>query len=315
MKLPVCLLIVLLALFRTSLASAAEMPEPPEEARQHFRRGIDLYEERDFNGATVEFRRAYQLAPHFRILYNLAQSAQELHDWVSALDYFTRYLKDGVGQIPEERRAAVEQEMSKLRKRVGKLMLVAHGPASEVLVDGVPVARTPVAGPLNLNLGRHRIELRTEHGTSHPHWVDCVGGETALLELSAPQASVVEEEVEDESEASPVPAPSPASRASGSTSWWAWLVTGLCAAGATTTGIIAYRWSRDLHDQRDFYPVTQAELRDQQRKVERMSWATDGLLAGTVVFAGISLFLTLRNPETGTTVSIGPTGLSLRSMF
>ncbi len=97
--------------------------------------------------------------------------------------------------------------------------------------------------------------------------------------------------------------------------WWAWLVTGLCAAGAATTGALTYRWSRDLHDQRDSYPVTQSDLRDQQRKVERMGWVTDGLLAGTAVLAGVSLFLTFRNPETGSSLSVGPTGFSWRSVF
>jgi hypothetical protein len=306
---------MLVSLFRASQATAAEVPEPPEEARQHFRRGIDLYEERDYNGATVEFRRAYQRAPHFRILYNLAQSAQEMHDWVSALDHFTRYLMDGAGQIPEERRAEVEQELSKLRKRVGKLMLVAHGPTSEVLVDGVAVTRTPVAGPLNVNLGRRRIELRSAHGTSPPQWIDIAGGETTVVELRAPQAPVAEED-EDHSELSPMVAAGPAPRASsGSSAWWAWLVTGLCAAGAATTGALTYRRSRDLNDQRSSYPATQSDLRDQQRKVERMGWITDGLLAGTALFAGISLYLTFRNPEAGDGLSFGPTGLSWRRVF
>jgi len=316
MKLPICLLVTLLALLPVSSPRAAEGPEPSEEARQHFRRGIDLYEDRDFNGATAEFRRAYQIAPHFRILYNLAQSAQEMHDWVSALDSFTRYLKDGVGQIPDERRAEVEQELIKLRKRVGKLVLLARGPAAEVLIDGVPVARTPLVGPLNVNLGRRRIELRTTYGTSQAQWVDCAGGETTTIELSTPQAPTVKrEEPESPPRPLPVPKPAPVSRNALSSSWWAWLATTLCAAGATTTGIITYRWSRDLRDQRDSYPVTQSELHYQQRKVERMGWVTDGLLIGTAAFAGLSLFLTLRHPATNSSLSVGPTGLSLRSVF
>jgi hypothetical protein len=312
MRLSIFLLVTLVALFRTSPVSAAEVTEPPEEARQHFRRGIDLYEERDYNGATVEFRRAYQLAPHFRILYNLAQSAQEIHDWVSALEYFTRYLKDGVGQIPEERRAEVEQELSKLRRRVGRLVLVARGPTSEVLVDGVPVARTPVAGALNVNLGRRRVELRSFHGTSARRWIEVPGGETVVVEMSAPQAPVDEED-EDLSETSPRPAPAP--RISGSSSWWAWLLTGLCAAGAATTGALTYRWSRDLQDRRSSYPATQSDLRDQQHRVERMGWVTDGLLAATAIAAIVSLTLTFRNPESDSSLSLGPSGLWWRRVF
>lgn len=315
MKSAACLLITLISLTFASRGLAAEPPESPEEARQHFRRGIELYEERDFNGAAAEFRRAYQLGPNFRILYNLAQSAQELHDWVSALDLFTRYLKDGVGQLPEERRAEVQQEVSKLRKRVGKLVVVAHGPTAEVLVDGVAVARTPVDGSIDVNLGRRRIELRTADGLSQPQWVDIAGGETTVVELDAPQAkSAVDEDELVESPAAPAPLTDPR-LSSGSSSWWAWLATGLCAAGAATTGALTYRYSRDLNDQRNSYPTTQSDLRDQQHKVERMGWVTDGLLAGTAILAGVSLYLTFRSPKADSSLSLGPNGFSWRRVF
>ena len=318
MRLPICLLVSLLTVFQASLVFAADTTAgSPDEARQHFRRGIELYEDRDYNGAIVEFSRAYQIAPHFRILYNLAQAAQELHDWVSALEYFNRYLKDGMGQISEDRRAEVDRELSKLRKRVGRLVIVARGPTSDVIVDGVPVAKTPLVGPLNVNLGRRRIELRSAYGTSPPQWIEIAGGETAVVELVAPQAPVVEEEEKEEnpSTTSASLVLAPVNRASGSSSWWAWLLTGFCAAGAATTGALTYRWSRDLKDQRSFYPATQSDLQDQRRKVERMGWITDGLLAGTAIFAGVSLYLTFRHPETSGGLSFGPAGLSWRSVF
>lgn len=309
------LLPALLVFFISSSIRADDLSQPSEAARQHFRRGIELYEERDFNGALAEFRRAYQLGPSFRVLYNVGQAAQELHDWVEALDAFSRYLKEGKGQIPEDRRAEVEQELSKLRKRVGQLVLMSGAEGAELLVDGMYVAKTPLPGPLTLNPGRRRLELRTPQGLSLPKWIDVVGGETAVVELKAPQAPVDEEdEVGAGGPASAAPS-APSARASGSSPLWAWLATAACGVGATVTGLIAYQWSRDLHDQRDTFPVTQSALRDQQRKVELMGLMTDGLLAGTAIFAGLSLYLTLRNPEPVTGLSLGPTGISWRSVF
>ena len=47
-----------------------------EQARAAFRRGVQLYEDRDFGGAGVEFRRAYQLAKNFRIAPGRSPSRQ-----------------------------------------------------------------------------------------------------------------------------------------------------------------------------------------------------------------------------------------------
>ncbi len=303
------LLAALLAL--TSAAPAPAAPESSEPARQHFRRGVELYEERDFNGAATEFRRAYQLAPHFRVLYNLGQVAQEQHDWAAGLDYFSRYLKDGAGQLPEERRAQAEEEVAKLRQRVGRLVVVTQATNAEILVDGVPAARTPVAGPINVNIGRRRVELQDGSGKSAPSWVEVAGDETAIVELKMLVKAADTPSTAEAHRSRPVHRSHSASRAA----WWTWLATAFCAAGAAATGTLAYRWSRDLHDRRNTFPATQQELLDDQRKVQRMGWLTDGLLAGTAVFAGISLFLSLQGQERHDGVSLGPSGLGWKGTF
>ncbi len=310
MKSPLALLIGLVALVFAVRAPAAPA-EPGEAARLHFRRGVDLYEERDLNGAAIEFRRAYEVSPHYRVLYNLGQVAQEQHDWAAALDYFSRYLRDGAGQLPEERRAEIERETAKLRQRVGRLVIITHASDANVLVDGVSVARAPISGPINVNSGRRRVEVQDSEGKSQPQWIDVAGGETAVVELSLPVAPAVPPVSVEEH--APMPAPLP--RTTGASTWWAWLGTGLCAAGAATTGVLAYRWSRDLHDRRDTFPVTQQDLLDDQRKVRRMAWFSDGLLAGAAVFAGISLYLSFRDQDQQNGLALGPASLSWKGSF
>jgi hypothetical protein len=91
-------------------------------------------------------------------------------------------------------------------------------------------------------------------------------------------------------------------------------MTGLCAAAAVVSGILANRWEQDLRSQRDSYPVTQQALADQQTKVRTAGWMTDGLMAGTAVFAAISLTLTLRGSQ-DKSVSLSGRGLTLRQTF
>src|SRR5262245_22835524 len=97
---------VLLALLLASPTPQAGPPPPEmapqtERAQRHFRMGVTLYEERDFDGARSEFLRAHDLAPSYRILFNLGQVSQELHDWAGALRYYGGYLQAGGPNVAE----------------------------------------------------------------------------------------------------------------------------------------------------------------------------------------------------------------------
>ena len=53
--------------------TASETEPALGEARERFQRGVDLYKEGSFDAALAEFNKAYELAPNFRVLYNMAQ--------------------------------------------------------------------------------------------------------------------------------------------------------------------------------------------------------------------------------------------------
>merc|ERR1712065_115800 len=90
-----------------------------EQARIHFRMGVDFYRDRDFRAALIEFRRAYAIVPHHTVLFNLAQAALELKEYVMALEYLEEYLERGGGQISRVRRDDVTAMMEELRSRTG----------------------------------------------------------------------------------------------------------------------------------------------------------------------------------------------------
>jgi len=117
-------LLLLLAITCRSALVAAEPAAPAvsasstTEARERFQRGVALYREGSFDAALAEFRRAYEIAPNYRILYNLAQVQVERHDSVAALSLFGQYLQQGGSELDAERRAQVERDMQSLRGRV-----------------------------------------------------------------------------------------------------------------------------------------------------------------------------------------------------
>ena len=303
--------------------SASNSTDASAKARGCFQRGLELFDERDLDGAMVEFRRAYELAKSYRILFNLGQVAAEKHDYAAGLEFFGRYLKEGAGQIPDERLRSVEEEMAKFRQRVGQIEVTVAAKDAEVLVDDESAGWAPLAAPLTVNLGRRRVAIRTQEGVSEPKFVDVSGGERVQVEFrQAPVGRT--KRVSSFSPASPsqaridltAPTATRVRGSDGSSSgvWLAWTMTGLCAAGAVVSGILAYRWEQDLRNQRESFPVTQQALADQQAKVRTAGWVTDGLMVGTAVFAAVSLTLTLRGSN-DKSVSLSGRGLTLRQTF
>ena len=86
--------VVVLCLLLQSSA-LAQSPEQKAQASQHFRRGVELFQEEAFRAALAEFQRAYEIAPDYRLLYNIGQTKLELHDYLGAAQSYERYLQAG----------------------------------------------------------------------------------------------------------------------------------------------------------------------------------------------------------------------------
>ena len=290
-------------------------------AKESFQRGVQLYEERDFGGAGVEFRRAYDLLPNFRILFNQGRVAVELRDYASAIELFARYLADGGDQVPAERHREVTQEIDRLKPRVGQIKVVADEASAAVYLDDALVGRTPMA-PLNVNVGRHRLEFRPKQGPSELQMVDCPGQETVVARFIAtathlapvhPLESTETQMVRGNRESRPI------QPGRSRLPWLGWTATGLCAAGAVVFGIMAYRSSNDLRELRDTYPVSPEALDSKQRSTRILSGIADGLLAGAVVLGGLSLYFSFDHPARGSdakaTASPWPSAVNITGHF
>jgi hypothetical protein len=101
--LPLVFAIALPANFTARPAGAAAVPAMPKrrgalddvrEAQRSFELAVTLYQEGDLRGALSEFRRAHEIFPSYKVLYNLALVSRELRDWAGALEYYRKYLDE-----------------------------------------------------------------------------------------------------------------------------------------------------------------------------------------------------------------------------
>jgi hypothetical protein len=315
---PFCILAIIVS---TARGATAQMPvddasrgarlpsdERAQEARTRYERGLQLYNEGAAEGALVEFERAYQLSPTYKLLYNIALIRLQLNDYAQAMKAFQEYLAEGSAEIPSVRRSEVERHLASLKTKVGRVEVSSHARGAEVLVDDVVVGRVPLTDPLVLNPGRRRITIA--RGGQSSTTLVTVGGQDRLrveLNLDAPKAQP----------ATPVSA-SP-SRAP---AYVAWGITGALAAGTAVAGIVALDAMSELDDERRRVPTTRSRLDLAESKMNLRAAVTDVLAGATLIAGGVALYFTFSKPSTDGSrggsdvrVGVGPTGLRFEHRF
>jgi hypothetical protein len=306
---------------RAQAQPAASDPATVAEAQRRFHRGIELYKEGDLSAAVVEFKRAYERVPNYKILFNLGQVSYQRHDHAAALRYFRQYLGEGDTQIPIERQREVAAEILALEQRVGRIDVSTPEDGAEVFIDDVLVGTTPVQ--VHVNAGSRRVIVTTRSGEPLSRVVEIAGGELRRVTFTpraalpaapppappapppppAPQHSADAAHLSPETTAkvaaATVTAPASPPRVAGKSTfpWKSWTVTGLLAAGAAATGTVAYLNKRDLDAEYTMFPPDAVEVDYYQRRTRGFALATDGLLIGTAIMAALSLYLTYRTPR------------------
>ena len=315
---------VLVALLGAPLGAASAKPQSEEstktEARARLERGRQLYAEGAFEAALVEFQRAYELNPSYKILYNIGLIEQQLNDFVAALRNYQRYLVEGKGEIPASRRTEVEKSIATLKQSVATVVVTVDLADAEVSIDDVAIGRSPLPEPVMVNAGHRRV-VATKDGRSAVKVVSVAGGDTSALTLeigAPPKPSLA---TTTTTVARDVEPPSPSKRST--IPWVGVAVTGALAAGAVVTGVLALRAQSTLRADREVFGVPASTLEDDQARTRRFAIATDVLAVGALVAGGVTLVYALKKqPSDGATtgatslrVGVAPNGLFVAGAF
>ncbi len=169
---------ILMACLSWAQVAGAESASPDAEARQHFLRGIQLYDAGDHSAALAEFVWANNLRPHFAILFNIAQCYTHLGRYADAIGQYETYLDRGGARLPAERRATVEAELERLRALFASVTITVDVAGATVLIDDQEVGTAPIEEPLRVRSGVHMVEARLEGYRSARLEITVAGGTT-----------------------------------------------------------------------------------------------------------------------------------------
>lgn len=134
--------------------------EDRDTARIHFQAAHAAEERGDWTTAIDEYERAYKLAPHPSVLFNMAAAHEKLGHWRKAAELLQQYLRDSPGA---DDRATVEGRIERFRDRPSRVM-VRFPPGATLFVDGQP--RGEIPAELDLPAGLHHFHAERDADTS-----------------------------------------------------------------------------------------------------------------------------------------------------
>lgn len=268
-----------------------ESEDAVEEASERFRRGVKLYKDEDYVAALVEFKRAYELAPNYRVLYNLGQTSRGLKDYASALVSYQRYLDEGGDEIDGERREEVEKIVEDLTARVGKLTITTNVEGAEIQIDDEVIGVAPLDEPVVVNIGKRRI------GASLPGYAPA----TRLIEVAGRDELDVELALTDLTQKGPAPGTPPDRGAAEEghipvPGIVALSITAACGIGTGVLGGLALSAKGERDDALAAFPGNAQTIADAQSKTDTLALATDIMIGVTSAGAITTLILFLVDP-------------------
>lgn len=295
---------VVALLFLCGTAHAAD----DKEAGKHFTHGVSLYNEADYRAALAEFKKAHEIAPNAAVLYNIGQAQFQLRNYAAALANFERYKAEAgpSGSHYQEVVTAIDT----LKTRVGHVRIVTNEPGAEILIDDELVGKAPLDKTL-VSVGLRKITVIKKGAPPQTRNVEVAVGDNQevnfIFELATGNTGAG---------ASPAPAPTPEKKTN-VVPIIAWTATGVFAAGAVVTGIVALNAQSSLKDEEGKLGTTRGRLDDLHGRMKTFAVTTD-ILGGVAILAGgaavyFTFFSSPKSESVG--LSVAPNGAVLHGSF
>ncbi|HVH44681.1 MAG TPA: tetratricopeptide repeat protein [Labilithrix sp.] len=276
--------------------TAAEKAANDQEGRAHFLRGVDFSRDGDFRAALIEFRRAYDLAPNYRVLFNIGQTALELQEYAQSLDAFEKYLAEGGAEVPPARRTQVEAEVKRLSTRVAHVTINVSVPDASILVDDVLVGTSPLEHPLRVGAGRHKFSASTSDMLPVTRVLDLPGGENTTVNLEL----VAQNQMGPAPERTVIIQPTADTRPVSRTPLWVGIgVTSALAIGTAVVGVLTLQNKDDFDSQLGKYTAdgNRSNIESARSSLKTTAVVFDVLALSTILAGGVTLVLGLSLPH------------------
>jgi hypothetical protein len=280
-------LVTSLAVGAFAVPEMAEAQQGSDEASQRFRAGVAFYKSKDYPAALVEFKRAYELAPNYRVLYNLGQTSQQLNFYADALKAFQQYLAEGGKEIDASRKVSVESAIIELQTKVGSITIETNAEGAEISIDDLPAGIAPLDKPVIVNAGRRKFSATAKGYLPVTRVIEVAGSDTSTVKLELTKIQ------KDTPRPDPIdPKPKPPAEHEIPVS--AWVMLGATGAAGVVTGVmggLALSARGELDDALGTLPGNKTTIEEAQKKTQTFSITTDVFIGVTAAAAVTTVIL------------------------
>jgi hypothetical protein len=148
----------------------------PDAARKAWDAAKQLAGASDFRGALVEFQRAYDLSHNPRVLFNVGVTEKLLTHYARAVDAWDKEQSDGAGQLSSAELQELKNAIAIVQQFVTTIDVTANEADASLTIDDYPIGKTPFAGPVRIDVGKHVVKLTKEGFVDAVEPVDVVAG-------------------------------------------------------------------------------------------------------------------------------------------
>ena len=141
-------------------------------AKERFFEGLERLEASDLENATKSFEASFEAYPNVNCLENLAMCYFKLNRLFDALSAFEKLEQQFSGALSPESKKRATDKIKEIKKRLPSLSISSFPEGATVFVDGKERGTTPLALPIFVSKGTHKIELRKSGYTSQVKTAD-----------------------------------------------------------------------------------------------------------------------------------------------
>lgn len=166
-------------------SAAPSVPTPPADAADvEFRKGNDLFRAEKYVEAEAAYEAALAMKKVHDIAANLGYAELHLKKFTEAAAHLSWAVRNWPPTGKADKRELAVQVLETAKKEVMALRLIVARSGAEILVDGKPVATTPLDDDVFVEPGPRVVEAKLEGFEGTPVTVDAKAGGSQEVKLA-----------------------------------------------------------------------------------------------------------------------------------
>jgi tetratricopeptide (TPR) repeat protein len=180
-RLAVCL--QLLGVLLCVATAHAQSTDPSRaNAKALFEHGVADYAAGQYASALSNFQEAFRVRPHPLVNVNIANCYDKLGKPLQAIFHFQRFLESDAGTAAQ--RDEVKTAVERLKQQIGKVNLRITPDGALAILDAGEQRKAPILDPVQLEAGKHTLEVRLEGYKTVQRNLTVKGGATLEINIA-----------------------------------------------------------------------------------------------------------------------------------